>query len=200
MSDEQYAQYQVHGSQLRYAKAQLDANGIPISAITPQVGGMYIIIIPAAYASFDHHAAAPRRRAWWMPSRKTLVTLAMIAVAGVGAYMLFSGGIKITGVSVPTVAQLPTMPALPELPALPKTVELPSVPNPLAGVNASLNETAASINRTADAAKNAAITFLWIVGGLIAAIGLWALRGPLSAVGHGIGGIAGMIGKAVRRG
>lgn len=201
MTDE-YASYEVHGSQLGYAKSMLDANGIPIQAINRQ-GAMYVIIIPAAYAGFDHATAPhPRRKPWWVPSRKMVVTVAMLAVVGFGAYMLLSGGIRINGVAMPTLPQV-TMPTV-ELPNAPTvelpTVELPTLTNPLAGVNASLNETAASINRTAEAAKSAAITFAWIVGSLIAAVGLWAMRGPLSAVGHGLGGIVQSLGKVVKRG
>ncbi len=103
MSDD-YTSYSVHGSQLRYAKSMLDANGIPISAINRQ-GDTYIIVIPAMYAGFDHHSAPQphRSKPWWMPTRKTWVTLAMVAVVAAGAWMVFSGGITIKGVDVPKV-------------------------------------------------------------------------------------------------
>lgn len=202
MSDEQYSSYEVPIWQAGWAKSMLNDAGIPIVGTSRQ-GNMVVIIIPAQSAGFDHHAAyKPRRRPWWVPSRRTLVTLAMLAVVGVGVYMLLSGGVKISGVSMPTMPQV-TIPTV-ELPSAPRvelpTVELPTLTNPLAGVTASLDATTASINRTAEAAKSAAITFAWIVGSLIAAVGLWALRGPLGAVGHGLGGIVGALGKAVKRG
>jgi len=185
MSDEQYTQYAVPGAQLRYRVAQLNAAGIPFD-VAGQQGGVYIIIVPAPYATGLEHLPQPHRsrKPWWVPSRKTIVTLAMVAVAGFGVYMLLSGGVRINGVELPTV----------------KLPELPPVSNPLAGVNASLDATAASVNHAADAAKNAAITFVWIVGGLIALVGLWALRGPLGMLGKGLGDVAGALGKAVKRG
>lgn len=169
MNDEQYTSYSVHGSQLRYAKAMLDANGIPVSAINRQ-GDIYVIVIPAADAGFNHAtAAAPRRaRPWWMLSRRTVVTLAMVAVAGVGVYLLFSG-VRING------------------------VELPTVSLPVA-------ETAASVNNAVDSARNAAMTFLWAVGSLLLLGALWAFRGPLSAIAHGIGGAVGTLKGMVKRG
>lgn len=206
MSDEQYASYEVPGQQLRYRVAQLNAAGIPFN-VAGQSGGVYIIVIPMGYVDGMTSLPQPhrRRKPWWMPSRKMLVTLAMVAVVGAGVYMLLSGGIKINGVAMPAMptlpaVQLPTI-ELPKAPTveLPK-VEMPTLANPFAGVTKSMDEATASINRTAEAAKSAAITFAVIVGSLFAIGGLWALRGPLSAVGHGIGGIAGMIGKAVKRG
>jgi len=177
-----YTGYQVHGSQLKYAKAMLDANGIPISAINRQ-GDVYVIVIPAMYAGFNHATAAQphrSRKPWWMPNRRGLVALAMVAVVGVGVYMVLSGGIRINGVELSAV----------------KVPELPPVTNPLTGMEA----TAASINRTADAAKNAAVTFAWIVGGTLALAGLWVFRGPLAMAGRGLTGMVQTIGKAVRRG
>ncbi len=190
MSDE-YTSYQVPGQQLRYRVAQLNAAGIPFN-VAGQSGGVYIIVVPMAYATGIDNLPQPqyRRKPWWMPSRRRLVTLAMVAVVAAGAYMVFSGGIRITGVSVPKV----------NLPA----VEVPKVTNPLAGVNASLDQTAASINHAADAARNAAVTFIVIVGGLFAAGGIYAMRGPLAMVGRGLVGTvsaaARAAGKAVHRG
>lgn len=187
---EDYASYQVHGSQLRYAKAMLDANGIPISAINRQ-GDVYVIVIPAMYAGFNHATAAQPQRSrkpWWKPTKRTWVTLAMVAVVGVGVYMVLSGGITIAGVSVPAV-------------------ELPKIDNPLTGVNATLDQTAASVNHAADAARNAAVTFAYAVGSLIVLGGLWAFRGPLamaarglSGAGRGLAGAGQALGKAVKRG
>ena len=174
---EDYASYQVHGSQLRYAKAVLDANGIPVSAINRQ-GDTYIIVIPAAYAGFDHQAAARphSRKPWWMPNKKGLITLAMIAVVAAGVSMVLSGGIRING------------------------VDLPKLDNPLAGVNTTLDQTAASVNYAADAAKNAAVTFAYAVGSLITLGALWAFRGPLAMAGRGLVGVVQTLGKAVHRG
>lgn len=180
MSDEHTA-YQVHGSQLKYAKAMLDANGIPIEAINRQ-GDVYVIVIPAANAGFDHRTAPhPRRKPWWKPTKRTWVTLAMVAVVGVGVYMVLSGGITIAGVSVPAV-------------------ELPKIDNPLTGVNATLDQTAASVNHAADAARNAAVTFAYAVGSLIVLGGLWAFRGPLAMAARGLAGAVQALGKVVRRG
>ena len=173
---EEYAGYQVHGSQLKYAKAMLDANGIPISAINRQ-GDTYIIVIPAANAGFDHQSAPhPRRKPWWMPNKKGLITLAMLAVVGVGVYVVLSGGIRINGVA------------------------LPKLDNPLTSVNATLDQTAASVNHAADAAKNAAVTFAYAVGSLITLGALWAFRGPLAMAGRGLVGVVQTLGKAVHRG
>ena len=99
-----YTSYQVPGQQLRYRVAQLNAAGIPFNVVGQQ-GGVYVIVIPMAYASGMDNLPQPqrRRKPWWMPSRKGLVTLAMLAVVAAGVYMVFSGGITIKGVSVPTV-------------------------------------------------------------------------------------------------
>ena len=154
---EDYTSYQVHGSQLRYAKAMLDANGIPVSAINRQ-GDTYIIVIPAMYAGFDHHTAPhPRRKPWWLPNRKGIVTLAMLAVVGLGVYMVFSGGITIKGVDVPAV-------------------NLPPVSAPVA-----------EVTHAAESAKGAALTFVWAVGALVVGGALWFLRGPLTAAVRMVG-------------
>ncbi len=185
MSDD-YASYQVPGQQLRYRVAQLNAAGIPFNVVGQQAG-VYIIVIPMAYAGgMDNLPQPHRRKPWWMPTRKTWVTLAMVAVVAAGVYMVFSGGITIKG--VPKV----------NLPA----VELPKVSNPLAGVNASLDQTAASVNHAVDAAKNAAITFLWAVGSLLLLGALWMFRGPLATVGRGLADVtrsaAGALGRFKR--
>ncbi len=166
---EEYTGYQVHGSQLRYAKSVLDANGIPISAINRQ-GDTYIIVIPAMYGGVNHQELPQPQRSrkpWWMPNKKGLITLAMIAVVVAGAWMVFSGGIKITGVDVPKI-------------------DLPKLDNPLRGVTTSIDQTAASVNHAADAAKNAAVTFAYAVGSVIALVALWAFRGPLAMAGRGV--------------
>lgn len=162
MSDD-YTSYQVPGQQLRYRVAQLNAAGIPFNVVGQQ-GGVYVIVIPMAYASGMDNLPQPqrRRKPWWMPSRKGLVTLAMLAVVAAGVYMVFSGGITIKGVDVPKV-------------------ELPKIDAP-----------AAEVSRTVDAAKSAAMTFVWALGGLIAIGGIYALCRPLMAAGR-------LLGKAVRR-
>lgn len=157
MNDEQYTQYAVPGAQLRYRVAQLNAAGIPFN-VAGQQGGIYIIVVPAPYANGLEHLPQPqRRRTWWRPSRKMLVTLAMVAVVGVGIYMVFSGGIKITGVEVPAVT-------------------LPTVANP-----------AAEVNRSVEAAQSAAVTFVWAVLGVVALGAVWMFRGPLMGAARMIG-------------
>ncbi len=179
MSDQQYTSYEVPIWQAGWAKSMLNDAGIPIVSTSRQ-GNMIVIIIPAQSAGFDHRAAyKPRRKPWWVPSRRALVTMAMVAVVGVGIYLVLSGGIHINGVELPT---------------------LPPVSNPLAGVNANLDATAASVNHAADAARNAAVTFVWLVGGAMALGALWAFRGPLAVVVRGLGGAVQALGKAVKRG
>ena len=187
MSDE-YAEYEVPGRQLRYRAAQLNTAGIPFQ-VNPVGGGVYIILIPMAYAGGMDSLPQPQRRhrrAWWMPSRRMLVTLAMVAVAGVGVYMVLSGGIHINGLDVSSV-QLPS-------------VELPSVTAPLDGA-------AASVERAAESAKSAAMSFLYAVGALLIMTAMWFLRGPLAMAGrglgslvHGVGSLASVVTKAVKRG
>ncbi len=159
-----YTSYQVPGQQLRYRVAQLNAAGIPFNVVGQQAG-VYIIVVPMAYATGIDQLPQPqhRRKPWWLPTRRGLVTLAMVVVVGLGVYLVLSGGITIKGVSVPAVT-------------------LPPVDNPVE-----------QVGHAADAAKGAALTFVWVLGALVILGALWAFRRPLTAAVQ-------MVGKAVKRG
>lgn len=86
---DEYAEYPVHGRQLRYAHAQLGGAGIPFQ-VQRVGGGIYIIVIPAGYAPAVAgapwvHQPAPVSVLWDFP----FVQVAVAVLILVGAYFAF---------------------------------------------------------------------------------------------------------------
>ncbi len=110
--------YKVHGSQLGWAMAALNAAGIAHGAPQKLGDSMYMIVVqlPEAAAEFDHRTAAtpPRRRTWRAPSWRGVVQLVcvLVIVGGLlyGGYGLMSAELATTTVPASGPATLAGLP------------------------------------------------------------------------------------------
>ena len=157
--NEQYARYEVPIWEAGWALSGLRNAGIPV-VTTAQQGHILVIVIPAQYAEFDHHAAPPRKRRWLRLSPRLLIWLAVAVVGAVGLWVFLNGGVSLPSVALPSAP--PVAPKLPDVGGLQGAV---------------------------DGALNAVKVLTFTVVGMGAMFVAYKFRGPLASMAGALGNV-----------